>query len=340
MKQLFLFLVISTFAIGLYSQENTEYKPMVSVKFDARFDGVATTFLDDKNDEYDVENGFVGRYLKIIVSGDISDKFSYSFRKRLYTKNSDPLDFFSATDWANVTYKINKKFSLTAGKQVVSIGTFEYDYAPIDVYFASCFWNNVNPFQIGVNFGYAPDENNQLFAQVVNSPFSVKSLEGIYAYNLIWYGKVNEWLNTIYSLNFIEYEKGHFINLIALGNKIKFNGGEVDIDYINRYAGNNTPFLGDYTLLSNVKFNLSDKFRLFVKGGYDVNNAQAEGARFVYDRYVQPGFDGGFYGAGMEFFPLKKDDLRIHAFFYSTSNEPQPLVFNIGIRWQMKVFER
>ena len=70
--------------------------------------------------------------------------------------------------------------------------------------------------------------------------------------------------------------------------------------------------------------------------------AQEAGAGFAYDRYVLPGVELGFYGAGVEYFPMKaaKKSLRLHAFWHSSTANPVPQTFNVGIRWQMKVLER
>lgn len=323
-------------AVAAYGQGEPAGDPGISLKLDARFDG-------EFADKEESEGGFVGRYLKVLVNGRINDKFSYSFRHRLYVDHQNPRSFFNATDWANVTYHPNEKFSVTAGKQMVCIGTIEYDYAPIDVYFASDFWNHVSPFQIGVNVGFLPDRNNKFYLQVTNSPFSTRELENIYAYNLIWYGKVTGWYSTIWSANMIEYQKGHFINYIALGNKIEPHRRlEIDLDYMNRYAGKGTAFLEDFSLHGRVSYAVSECVNIFAKGGYDVNRAQDPSAGFVYDRYVLPGVDLGFYGAGMEYFPIKdaRQALRIHAFWHSNTSDPVPNTFNIGVRWQMKVLER
>lgn len=309
----------------------------ISLRMDARFDGELANYGNDE-----VDAGFVGRYLKVLADGKISDKFSYSFRHRLYTDHLDPKSFFSATDWANVTYRPSETFSVTVGKQMICIGTIEYDYAPVDVYFASDFWNHVSPFQIGVNVGFAPAKGQQLYAQVTNSPFSAKALESIFAYNVIWYGTLAPWFNTIWSVNMIEYEKDHFINYIALGNKFKLGNAEIDLDYMNRYAGKGTAFFEDFSLHGKIAYGISDKVSVFAKGGYDVNRAQNPGAGFIYDRYVLPGVDLGFYGAGIEYFPIKdsKKSLRFHAFWHSSTSNPVPQSFNIGLRWQMKLLER
>lgn len=337
-----LWLVLSGGKIN--AQETTGQDSKISLRFDTRFDGEYTTFGKDNftGERPDNKGGFVGRYLKLLIDGKISDKFSYSFRHRLYVDPANPKEFFSATDWANITYHPNSKFSVTAGKQMICIGTFEYDYAPIDVFYASDFWNHVSPFQIGVNLGFMPSPRHKLYAQVTNSPFSTKGFENIYAYNVIWYGNLARWFNTIYSANMIEYEKGHFINYIALGNRFTWGRADIDVDYMNRYAGKKTAFFADFTLMGKISFRISDYFKVFTKGGYDQNTAQDEKAGFIYDRYVLPGVKRGFYGAGVEYFPLTtaRSNIRLHAFWYSTNENPVPQTFNIGIKWQIKALER
>ncbi len=337
-----IFMLLSGGRIGAQEMQNQDSK--LTIRFDTRFDAEYTAFGKDDNTgkRPDSKGGFIGRYLKLIIDGKISEKFSYSFRHRLYVDPAKPKEFFSATDWANITYHPNSKFSVTAGKQMICIGTFEYDYAPIDVYYASDFWNHVSPFQIGVNVGFVPSPEHKLYAQVTNSPFSAKGFQNIYAYNVIWYGNINKWFSTIYSANMIEYEKGHFINYIALGNRFKWGRADFDLDYMNRYAGKKTAFFADFTLMGKISLWINDYFKVFTKGGYDRNNTQPHDTEFIYDRYVLPGVKRGFYGAGVEYFPLTtaKNNIRLHAFWYSTSENPVPQTFNIGIKWQIKALDR
>lgn len=56
-------------------------------------------------------------------------------RHRLNKKNNDA-SFFDATDWLYLAYR-KDNWELSAGKQVVAIGGYEYDAAPIDLYFCS-----------------------------------------------------------------------------------------------------------------------------------------------------------------------------------------------------------
>lgn len=338
-------IILLLFSGNIFAQSNgVGGDKGVSVKMDVRFDGEVTHYGNDDVQDAGEESdgGFVGRYLKLLVNGKIDERFSYSFRHRMYVGQTEPRSFFNATDWANVTFSASERFSVTAGKQMICIGTIEYDYAPIDVYFASDFWNHVSPFQIGVNVGIKVGKGQQLYAQVTNSPFSEHSLENVYAYNIIWYGTIANWFNTIWSVNMLEYERGHFINYIALGNKFNFGRLSADMDYMNRYAGKGTAFFEDFSLHGKLSYALSDCVNIFAKGGYDVNNAQDEDASFVYDRYVLPGVELGFYGAGVEYFPVKaaKQSVRLHAFWHSNTSDPIPNTFNIGLRWQMNVLER
>lgn len=328
-------------------RQSLQSDSIISIKFDVRADAVYNN--SDYFKEGAQENfGFAGKYLKFALSGNISDKFSYAFRYRIYKDNGTPSDFFGSVDWVYLAYQINKNFSISAGKEVVAVGGYEYDKAPIDVYYWSDYWNNLDPpFQFGTSFNFhSTDGNHTLKFQVTNSPFSKQSLEGLFAYNLIWYGKMN-WFESIYSVNFMEYEKGNFINYLALGNKFTFNWFSWELDYMNRASFKQDNFFADFSVVSNMNFALSDHWNLFVKGGYDQNKAQDATVlrEMAYDRYVAPGTQYAFYGAGVEFYPIKslKNLLRVHAFVYGNNAkgaQAQVLSFNLGIRWQMKVFQR
>ncbi|MDE7149747.1 MAG: hypothetical protein K2O01_04985, partial [Bacteroidales bacterium] len=108
----------------------------ISIKFDVRADWEYHHYGEDMDDE----SGFTGKFLNFILDGNITDKFSYHFRYR-FNKFNSTQDFFEATDWAYLNYDINRNWRVSAGKQVIVIGGYEYDKAPIDVYFYSDFCN-------------------------------------------------------------------------------------------------------------------------------------------------------------------------------------------------------
>ena len=307
----------------------------VSLNFDARLDGVYEHYSDDLIPSPEDKMGFQGSYLKLILSGKINDKFSYAFRYRMYKDAGEPREFFNATDWINLTYQADKHWSITAGKQVVAVGTYEYDYAPIDVYYASYYWNHCNPYQIGVAVTNTINEGNKISAQITNSPYSEESLDGLFAYNLIWYGTIKPWWHTIYSVNMMEHVKGHFVNYLALGNQLKFGDATVELDWINRYVGNGTKYFKDYTVVGLVDYKIG-RFNLQVKAGYDRN---ANEMTKYYDTLVTPGVDQAFWGCTVEYHPIaeRKNKVRVHASFNNDGRHKN--TFLIGVRWQMEVLK-
>lgn len=351
MKSRRLFLAIAlTIAVApvLKSQEKessiiVDSDPVVRMGIDARFDGSGTIYgKDDFGVKPSSKFGFAGTFLILNVDGSINEHFSYALRYRFSKSNDGPREFINALDWANLTYTPNGKFSITAGKQVIKVGTFEYGYAPINVYFYSHFCRGIyTPYQTGVNFGYKFSDKHQLNLQVVNSTFSTKSFDKLLGYNLQWSGAFSKVFSTNYSLNMVEYEQGHFINYIALGHKFSFSDKvAVELDYLNRYAGKHTAFFSDFSVFSKLDINPSKSWKVWLKGCYDQNKAQKEGVSFAYDRAVAPGTKDVSYGAGVEYFPIsnRRNKLRIHAAWYSFSQKPTSHAFLIGIRYQIEAF--
>ncbi|MFA7082199.1 MAG: porin [Bacteroidales bacterium] len=336
-------LVLSTLPTFVMSQD---INPKVRLKFNTRFDFEA---ISPTNKDSAASSGIHGKFFNIMLDGEINDKFSYSYRQRFSINAVDNFQIagkdnksnFHPIDWAYLNYKINDAFTLSAGQQVVMIGGWEYDYAPIDQYFWSDFWNNVYCYELGAMINFtSKDGNHNLGFQISNSPFSTKTFSSLYAYNLIWYGNM-DWFKTIYSVNMIEYQKGHFINYIALGNKFTFGAFSLDLDLMNRASAEQRNFFADYSIIGDAKYSFCGKFNAFVKAGYDENSAQNKRDAFVYDRYVLPGTKYFFLGAGLEYYPIKdKKDVRVHAYWTSNNAKPRNNIFNLGLTWNMKVLER
>ena len=165
--------------------------------------------------------------------------------------------FFDATDWLTMTYKY-KNWSVSAGKQVVAIGGYEYDRPPIDIYFASEYWNNIACYQIGVSGAYTTtDGKDQVLFQFCESPFRKKSTnvlnEEMFAYNLMWYGN-HGFFNSMYSLNFIEYLPGKFINYIALGNRFSFGKFALELDIMNRAMSGAAFWANDFSVIGELSW--------------------------------------------------------------------------------------
>lgn len=281
--------------------------------------------------------GFKGKFLNIRVDGQLNDKFSYSYRQRLNKEHSDR-SFFDATDWVYLKYQANEHWAVSAGKQVVAIGGYEYDRAPIDLYFCSEYWNNIPCYQFGVNLMYTFNNGaDQLLAQVCESPFRQPDKD-MYAANLMWYGS-HGWFNTIYSVNMIEYLPGEFINYITLGNKFNVGDFSLELDLMNRAVEDQTFFLKDFSVMSELSYAPSDKVNVFAKATYDVNNSDKVG-----DYCVTAGTEITHVGAGVEYYPLENKSLRLHAIFSQTIGSdrkagvalmPEQSYASIGLKWKM-----
>ena len=281
------------------------------------------------------ETGFKGKFLNVRLDGQIGENLTYSYRQRL-NKPHDDASFFDATDWLYLTYTKNR-WSISGGKQVIGIGGFEYDLAPIDVYYFSGFCNNISSYAFGASVSYAPSADDMLTAQVCESPFRVPAND-VYAYNLMWMGKHGCW-QTLYSVNMIETLPGHFINYIALGNRFTFGNVTLTLDLMNRTSEGHCFLARDFSVMGEIDWMPTEKVNLFGKCTYDVNKSTT-----LSDACVPPGTEITHFGAGVEVYPLDgSSDLRLHlAGDYTLGTvpadylqQPKQLMLTAGLTWRM-----
>lgn len=320
--------------------EVTGGDPLVSLRFETRFDARSAFYGRYQGEKPENEFGFNGSYLNFVLHGAITDQLNYHFRYRIMKDNGTPKEFMNSVDWIYLTYSPTPRWSFSAGKEIVMIGTFEYDAAPIDILFASYFWNHTNCYQAGVSGAYNFTPSQTLAFQVCNSLFSENGRDHRLAYNLMWTGHFAPWWKTLYSANVMEYARDRYINYVALGNRFLMGDVALNVDYINRYGGHHTPFFKDFTLVGKLEWDISQRWNVFAKGGYDYNRAQPSDTPTPFDLTVPPGTDRAFYGCGVQFYPLERDrnQLRLHAFWDSDTSHPRCQRFVVGVRWCMDVF--
>ncbi len=347
MKRGFLMGLAMLFGMALSAQEQQE---LLNLKVEARGDYQHEYIRGATDDD---ASGFKGKFLNIRIDGNISDEFSYSYRQRL-NKNDSGDSFFDATDWIYLTWK-KRGFEVSAGKQVVAIGGFEYDLAPIDLYFCSEWWQNIPCYQLGASVAYSFNGGkDKLLAQFCESPFrgdvevidalgniSTKKQEEMYAYNLMWMGS-HGWFNTLYSVNMIEYLPGKYINYISLGNKFDFGKVQVELDLMNRATSGHTFFFSNVSAITKISWQPTKKLNLFAKGSYDVNSSDVDK-----DFLVAAETEVARIGAGVEYFPLKdgRNDVRLHAAGSFTFGETLPsgvlrdnnTYISVGVTWRMNL---
>lgn len=262
--------------------------------------------------------GFHGQYFNFLLGGDIGDHISYFLRQRIIAKPGS-VSFFDNTDFLYIQYRFNDQWAIRLGKEALYVGGYEYDAAPIDVYYYTHFWGEIHCFQLGVSASYTDKQKkNKIIFQFANSPHIYYEgsgdewKKGLFSYNLFWNGNFGVF-STLYSINLMEYERGSFVNYISLGNKLSFNKWSIYVDYMNR-ASSFRYFFRDFTVVGRLDWHVSPNVNLFAKAGYDQNFAEDIWVEIPKDPMMTPGFNYHFYGIGLEFRPLKYQDLRIHAF--------------------------
>ncbi len=331
----FLCTCLAVAAMGTASAQDSKW---LNLQGEVRVD-YQREYLD--GDAIKSNSGFKGKYVNFMLSGQITDKFSYSYRQRLNKAHSDQ-SFFDATDWVYLTYQANKHWSFSGGKQVVGIGGYEYDRSPIDLYFCSEYWNNVPCYQFGVSASYATSSGrDKIQVQMCESPFNLEN-EDMYAYNLMWYGS-HGWFNTIYSANAMEYRPGKFIYYLALGNEFQFGKVKWQLDFMNRATEGHAFFFKDCLVMSELSCPIGKHVSVFGKVTYDVNRTGEEG-----DRCVYTGSELTRVGGGVEYYPLSNGnrDIRFHAnFCYSWGNNsnvsgtmlPKQSIVDLGVTWKVDI---
>ena len=335
MKYYFISVIVALLPITVYAQ-NSE---LLRLRIEARLDYTQEYIKDVKVND---NSGFKGKYLNIRMDGNLAEGLSYSYRQRLNKPNVNST-FFDATDWITMTYQY-KNWSVSAGKQVVAIGGYEYDRPPIDIYFASEYWNNIACYQLGVSGAYTTtDGKDQILFQFCESPFRKNAVnvlnEEMFAYNLMWYGN-HGFYNSMYSLNLIEYLPGKYINYIALGNRFTFGKFALELDIMNRAMSGAAFWANDFSVIGELSWMPIDRLNVFVRASYDRNKSVTG------DLCVAPGTDMVRAGAGLEFYPLKKyKNLRLHLDYCYTDGDcpstnvlkPEQTIVEAGLTWYMNL---
>ena len=329
MKKQILVFILATLSITLSAQNHVD-----RLYFDMR-----ASFHQDITDGV-YNSQAIGEYLNFQMMGHITPNIDYRIRQRLNKKVFDERNMFNATDFMYINWHATPRLSFLAGKHAVLIGGYEYDAAPIDVYYYSQFCNNLyQGFTFGVSAAYEIAPGQRLEAQICNSPLSL-GFQNVYAYNLAWRGEVFPWWKTIWSVNFVEDTSYQMINYVALGNHFVFPDVIFDIDIMNRSGlDQRNWFLSDMSLISKIIWSVG-KWNICAKAGYEKNdpgNLNAYGR--AYDLVIAPGTEYIYAGCGLEWFPLDRDNLRLHGVYY-WDNAVKRYNIELGITWRVDVIKR
>ena len=299
-------MALMTFGYAQAQEQNEIFKLGV----EARFDWLNQTLDGNK---VDAGSGFKVRYFNLRMDGQISPKFSYSWRQRFNRANSIS-EFAQNTDWLHLTYKPTENWAISAGKQVLMIGGWEYDRAPIELYFCSEFWNNVNCYQIGASVAYTTNSGNDtILFQACQSPYDTTlSSVDYYAYNLYWSGS-HGCFTALYSLNFMQYAPGKYDKYIALGNQFKFGDATIQLDLMNRGPKGKDLLFDNFSIMGEFSYMIATQVNVFAKATYDkIGNCSVLASGLV------PGTELTRVGGGVEYYPMGNRNVRLHAAYAHT----------------------
>lgn len=273
------------------------------------------------------DSGFQGDYFNVRINGRFNDNFSYSFHHRLNKPLVDKR-LFSATDWAYVKFD-NGKWGVQAGKMQLEYGSFEFDAAPIDMYFSSEYYDN---FSGAFTFGLDVIRHfkvGTLVAQIAQSAFSESALGGLHSYSLCYKGSYGcyDW---IHSVNSFEIPDGSALANIVLGNRFKFGPAKLELNLIHRANFNTWAWFDDFTVVADANVAATSWMNVVAKFTLDNNRSQN-------DPLVPSGQKLVSYGAGLEFFPMKDSrDIRIHCVYYDFKSP----TFLAGVTWKIHILTR
>ena len=338
MKKLFVFLGVALTAIGsaLSAQEVDSSVPLQKSSWgDAK--GIADYIPDismDARFEYSRDitektGRFGGNGIFLDIEGKINSNFSYSVNHRIASFEGEDGIGFDNTNWMLLTYE-TEKFSISAGKDALFVGSFEYDAYDLDSYWQmnSLFWNTVNPWQWGISGAYYPTDGQSLSIQFCNSPFSSIDTGNLFAYALAWRG---EWdfYESYWSTNLWQYAPNGYVSAINLGNRLYLGDFTIDLEYMSRGSSLRGLFSDDVTAIVSPSYQWTWG-RAFAKCGWENIKEDTLGYEFTGSNV--------FYGAGLEILPIKDlDDIRLHAVWASNTNYTGGHFIEIGLTWKMNL---
>ncbi len=325
---------------------------MLNIMLDTRFDlnaAIPDGELDDVS--------FRGQTLRVWFSGEIVPGVRYRVRQR-FNKTQNPSErdnLAGATDHAWIAFDVSKNWTITAGKQAVQLGTFEYDYNGADVYLGTMVANDFDDYQVGVEAAWK-FSGQTLHFQVFNvdsEQFSApdyrkKAMGGA----VMWQGSLfNEILKTRWGYSAFQHTKTKFYHWLTAGIQLNAGGFKTELDY---YLGDRTMdysatvgpeaadprFVRDRSASLNIEHTFG-KWRPFVKAVWSERYDKTHASEVYETAGIQ---------AVAEYYPFHREqlkDLRFHAaWMYSRTGFRGPFAgleaknshtILVGMRWLFKV---
>ena len=338
--------------------ENEGEQP-IHKKFNMYFNFQGSFDLEKAKDK-DMTAKFYARQLRWEVRGDITDRIFYRFRHRLNKSNvAASLDnLATATDMLYAGFRLDDKWTLTAGKLCQAWGGFEFDLNPMNIYEYSDFLQNMDNFMLGAMITYTPNQNHEFNFQITdvrNDKFetlygtatnTISASKAPLTYIFNWNGNLFDNLVQTRWGGGLQSEADGYNNwLLMLGTKLNLPKFQVFFDYM---MANEQLDRLKYTPMSSTVLVKDAKYNSFVlKAEYQPIPQLNIFAQGLYETAKNDLTDnkmtGIGYFAGVEYLPFEKQDLRFFLAYIGRSREKNNVTDNtnrvsLGLMYRIKAF--
>lgn len=272
------------------------------------------------------EAGFKAERLSFALGGDITDKLSYYVFHNFH-KPITASDLMAATDQAYLRFKMNEHLWFRAGKFPINIGSWEYDAAPIDIYYYTRMFLVANFFQPGVEAVYIlPTDKDALEFQICRSMEASDKEFNLFTFSASWRGNWG-FFKPLYSLNVSQLSAHAGIRYdIALGNQFLYGPFKIELDLINRYYSNRgTRFMESFAACFKGLYGFRPWMDLIVKANFDNEPLLYRESHLL---------------AGCECYPVKGSrDVRIHAMAGARLGDNPGFIGTMGVKWNVNLIK-
>ena len=330
-------------------------------KFNMYFNFQSSFDLEKVKDQ-DMTAQFKAPQLRLEVRGDITDRIFYRFRHRLNKSNAaTSLDNLAkATDMLYAGFRLDDKWTLTAGKMCQAWGGFEFDLNPMNIYEYSDFIENMDNFMLGAMITYAPNKNHEFNLQITdvrNDSFetlygtatnTINASKAPLTYIFNWNGNLfDNLIQTRWGGGLQSEADGYNNWMLMLGTKLNLPKFQVFFDYM---MANEALDRLKYTPMSSTVLVKDAKYNSFVlKAEYQPAPHWNIFAQGLYETAKNDLTDnkmtGIGYFAGVEYLPFEKQDLRFFLAYIGRSRENKLTNVttdtnrvSIGLMYRIKAF--
>ena len=330
-------------------------------KFNMYFNFQSSFDLEKVKDQ-DMTAQFKARQLRLEVRGDITDRIFYRFRHRLNKSNAGTsLDNLAkATDMLYAGFRLDDKWTLTAGKMCQAWGGFEFDLNPMNIYEYSDFVDHMDNFMLGAMITYAPNKNHEFNLQITdvrNDSFetlygtatnTINASKAPLTYIFNWNGNLfDNLIQTRWGGGLQSEADGYNNWMLMLGTKLNLPKFQVFFDYM---MANEALDRLKYTPMSSTVLVKDAKYNSFVlKAEYQPIPQLNIFAQGLYETAKNDLTDnkmtGIGYFAGVEYLPFEKQDLRFFLAYIGRSRENKLTNVttdtnrvSIGLMYRIKAF--